>query len=385
MGGRFQWNIQITFINNMSKYYLLSELILPIRESNTIYGFNKKPTIKEKQKAYKKFAKHDKKGHINSAPPQNYSFLKLSKTDEIRVVYFEYDKGNFLIKSNSRESAYKIANIIYGFHYLYRSWAPDPDSSIYKLQEINRIPKYDWTIKDVISALDKKIHHWYGDLESCKLLSGFEVSNFTHNELKIFIECFYKDYDARESLNHLLKSVQIFGGVPNSSYYSFHYAPDRKLESRAVLNKKYFEDRITYETSFIAAFKGIERFFKVAKIKKGKINNIFKNITYENVSPDIVYTRYFEIFSGYKKQIKYSELIEHFLKLRNAVAAHGNRKDSRKKLIIEDNIIEIQFFLTELLGKVIYPYKIKIKFLNILNNLLKRRILLSGENSKGSL
>jgi len=107
----------------MSKYYFLSELILPMRESNTIYGFNKNPTIKEKQKACKEFAKHDKKGHINSAPPQNYSFLKLSKTDKIRVVYFEYDKGNFLIKSNSRESAYKIARIIYGFHYLYRSWA----------------------------------------------------------------------------------------------------------------------------------------------------------------------------------------------------------------------------------------------------------------------
>ena len=343
----------------MSKYYLLSGLLLPMKSSPAIHGFNKKPTIEDKQKAYIEFAELEIQDYKNFTAPKNYTFLKLSKKDEIKVVYFEYDIGNFLIKASSRESAYKIANIIYGFHCMYREWVPSSDNSIYKLQEIDKIPKYDWKINNVIDALDMKIHYWYGDAEGCKMQSGFEVSNFTHDELKIFLECFYKDDNAREALDHLLKSVQIFGGVPNPSYYKFHYAPDRKLESRSMLNKKHFEDKITYESSFIAAFKGIERFFRVSQIKKSEINKIFRNIIYKNILPGTVYKRYFEIFSGYKKRINYAELIDHFLILRNATAAHGNRKNQKDNLIIEDNILEIQLFLTELINKVFDQYKIK--------------------------
>ncbi|GAI82513.1 unnamed protein product [marine sediment metagenome] len=121
------------------------------------------------------------------------------------------------------------------------------------------------------------------------------------------------------------------------------------------------------------SFKGIERFFNVAQIRKGRINNIFRNITCEDVLPNTIYTRYFEIFSGFKKQIKYKDLIEHFLELRNSVAAHGNLKDPKRKIIIEDNIIEIQFFLQELLEKAFNPYRNKVKILIILNDLLIRK------------
>jgi len=171
----------------MAKYYLLSGLILPMNKSDTIHGFVGNKSVKEKHEAYKEFSERDSKGNISGNPPQNYTFLKLSKTDEVRVVYFDYDIGNFLIKTNSRASAYIIANIIFGFHCLYRSWVPDPDSSIYSLQEIKRIPKYNWTVNNVIASLDKKIHSWYGVAESCEMKSGFEVSNFTHNNLKIFL------------------------------------------------------------------------------------------------------------------------------------------------------------------------------------------------------
>jgi len=357
----------------MSKYYLLSGLILPMRESGTLHGFEKNASIEKKQEAYEEFAALDDNNIVSNSPPRNYTFLKLSKTDEIKVVYFDYDHGNFLIKTNSRRSAYNIANIIYGFHCLCRSWVPDSDTPIYSLQEINRIPKYDWATTDVIAALDKKIHSWYGVAESCAMKSGFEVSNFTHEDLKIFLTFFYRNFDAREVLNYLLKSIQICGGVPNESYYHFHYVLDRKEESRAVLNKRYFEHRITYETSFITAFKGIERFFKVAQIRKNAINNIFRNISYEDISPDTIYTRYFEIFSGHKKHIKYRNLIEHFLELRNSVAAHGNLKDLKRKIIIEDNIIEIQAFLSELLIKAIHLFKIKIEFLKILKKILNKK------------
>ena len=183
----------------MSKYYLFSGLLLEIPNFSKIYGFDEKPTIEEKIEAYKEFSEKDPHNNVTFTTPKNYTFLKFSKSEEVKVVYFNGDTGNFLIKANSRESAYKIMNIILGFHLLYKNVVIEPDLSIYRLQEINKIPQYNWTTMDVIKALDKKIHYHYGDAESCALTSGFGVFDSTFKELRIFLECFYRDDDSRES------------------------------------------------------------------------------------------------------------------------------------------------------------------------------------------
>lgn len=341
----------------MSKYYLLSGLLIEIPNFPKICGFNKNPTVEEKLKTDKEISKKNPSNNITFTPPKNYIFLKLSKTEEIKVIYFDCDIGNFLIKANSRKSAYNIMNIILGFHLIYRNVYIESDTSIYRLQEINKIPKYNWTGKDLIQALDKKIHEWYGDVELCQLMSGFCVIDSSFEELKNFLECFYKDEDSREALEHLLQSAQIFDYFPNSSYYHFHYRRDVKWDSKAVYVKKYFEDKITYETAFLAAFKGIERFFRVTQINKNNLKNVFRKIPYSNIKPETKYKRYFEIFSGYKKNITYLDLIGHFLNLRNVTAAHGNKKILKEYMINEFNIFEIQLFLTILLKGVFNQYK----------------------------
>lgn len=341
----------------MSKYYLLSGLLLEIPNFPKIYGFDKNPTVEEKVKTYKEISEKDPHNNITFTAPKNYTFLKLSKTEEIKVVYFDCDIGNFLIKANSSESAYNIMNIILGFHLLYRNVFIEPDISIYRLQEINKIPKYSWTVNDLMNALDEKIHYWYDEVASFKLTSGFKVIDSSFKELKAFLECFYEDNDSREALEHLMQSAQVFDYFPNSSYYHFHYSRDLKLESKSVYIKKYFEDKITYETSFLAAFKGIERFFRVTQINKNNLKNIFRKIPYDNMTPETKYKRYFEIFLGYKKNIKYLDLIDHFLALRNITAAHGNKKIQKKYIINEFNIFEIQLFLMILINEVFNHYK----------------------------
>ena len=343
----------------MSKYYLLSGLILEIPNFSKIYGFDKKPTIEEKLNTYKEIYENDP-NFSTFITPKNYTFLKLSKTEEIKVVYFDCDNGNFLIKANSRESAYNIMNIILGFHLLYRNVYIEPDISIYRLQEINKIPKYNWTVNDVINALDKKIHDWYEEEESFKLTSGFVVIEASFEELKVFIKCFYEDNDSREALEHLMQSVQVFDYFPNKSYYDFHYSRDVKWDNRVVYIKKYLEDKITYETAFLAAFKGLERFFRATQIKNKNLNKIFQKIPYKDIKPQTKYKRYFEIFSGYKKNINYLDLIEHFLNLRNITAAHGNKKVLKEYTINEFNIFEIQLFLTILINEVFDQYKSKV-------------------------
>jgi len=250
----------------MSKYYLIPGLILEISNFSKIHGFDKKPTIEEKVKIYEKIFEKNTHNKFTFPPPKNYTFLKLSKTEEIKVVYFDCYTGNFLIKADSRESAYNIMNIIFGFHLLYSHVCIEPDISIYRLWEINKIPNYSWTVEDVINALDKRIHSWYDEEESFKLTSSFDIFESTFDELKLFIKCFYNDDDSREALEHLMQSAQVFGYFPNSNYYRSHYSHDVKLNNKLVYIKKYLEDKITYETAFLAAFKGIERFFRVTQV-----------------------------------------------------------------------------------------------------------------------
>lgn len=341
----------------MAKYYLVADLLLPALKTEASIYFGSKMSIKDKEIEYKKYAKSSLPNFKKFQPPKNYRFLKLSEKDEIKVVYFEFDIGCFLIKTNNKKSAYKILDIIYGFHALYREHVPNTDAIIYKLQEIKKIPRYTWTIKNVKEALDKNVHYNYGDAELCAMQSGLKVDNYTHENLKMFLKFLYNNNDVRETLNHLLKSIQIFGGIPNGSYYQFHYRPDKESESRLEKEKKSLENKTTYEISFVAAFKGIERFFKVNDINTKNITKIFNNIKYKNIKRNSTYTRYFEIFSGKDEKIKYSDLIANFLILRNVAGAHGNKKIPENFMITDESCLEIQCFLTTLINSAFDEFK----------------------------
>jgi len=103
---------------------------------------------------------------------------------------------------------------------------------------------------------------------------------------------------------------------------------------------------------FVAAFKGVERFFGVNQIRGNKIRNIFNYPNLESIRPDTIYTRQHETFSRKKKNISYIEIIKHFMDLRNAVAAHANFiQPPRSFMITEDNLFEIHLFLQELIWK----------------------------------
>ena len=102
--------------------------------------------------------------------------------------------------------------------------------------------------------------------------------------------------------------------------------------------------------------KGIERHFRVNQIKKATISQLFNNIKYDDVTFDTPYRRLFEIFSGLPQNTSYGELISHFLRIRNAVAAHGNRQPPKDLIVSEDSILEIQEFLWELIWKALKSY-----------------------------
>lgn len=72
---------------------------------------------------------------------------------------------------------------------------------------------------------------------------------------------------------------------------------------------------------------------------------------YQEIRPQTRYRRAYEAFSGYSKYVSFSDLISHFLEIRNAVAAHTNPSLPPRFLISQDSIFEIQLFLEELSSK----------------------------------
>ena len=139
-----------------------------------------------------------------------------------------------------------------------------------------------------------------------------------------------------------------------------HYRADRSAMSRSQLGKIYLENCHRFETAFVAAFKGIERYFRVNQIKEDRIERLFRNIKYDGVTFGSTTRRIFEIFSGFPKKTSYGELIAHFLRIRNAVAAHGNREPPKELVVSEDSILEIQSFLQELIWKALESHANKV-------------------------
>src|SRR2546427_11662700 len=108
-------------------------------------------------------------------------------------------------------------------------------------------------------------------------------------------------------MDNLLESRMLFCGYATGSYYLAHYSRDRRATSRREMEKRYLENRYRYETAFLAAFKGIERYFKNSNFNKFQIRSLFSNVSYKNVGADIKFTRFHEIFLGLSKSTIYAE------------------------------------------------------------------------------
>ncbi|MGH7592808.1 MAG: hypothetical protein ACRELE_03010, partial [Gemmatimonadales bacterium] len=74
---------------------------------------------------------------------------------------------------------------------------------------------------------------------------------------------------------------------------------------------------------------------------------------YLGTPPETPYRRFHEIFRGYKKRTTVEEILKHFLRIRNAVAAHANSTPPRDLMLSEDNVYEIQNLVTFLIDRAV--------------------------------
>jgi len=262
----------------------------------------------------------------------------------------------FLIEAPNQTTAYRVLRALDGFFYLANGEAPSLDRSIPKLNELKKLPNCNWTRDKLIEELRER-NIEINPTNVYEFHSGWVVPQYDIRLLGPGIEAIYPNVHLVEALSYLGHSRYLFYGYMVGSYYHCHYKHDRNELSRHQMQKKYLENRERYELSFVSAFKGIERIFKVGQIRKREIGDRLVGLGIPDIQPETMYRRWHETFSGYKKDISYSDIIKHFLDIRNTVAAHANPSPPDHFLISEDSLIEVQLFLSELCENVLGEIK----------------------------
>lgn len=330
----------------MSRYYLLTDYVIPIFAGGAIYSTPFSATREEKLGFYEEYS------HVPR--PKTKVVLSLEPNVRLYVAYHDIDVGHFVIKADTRGRAYEIATLLRAFFSLYHGWQTEANASHFFLQELKRLPQPEWDTERMFKEL-REFNRSVSEIILYVLREGYYVAPGAYKSAPSFVKQLWNDTDMIETFSHLMESRFLFDGFMVGSYYILHYAPERKIIPLWVMEKRYFENRYRYETSFIAAFKAIERFFGVNQIKKNTVAATLNQKSHLGIREDTMYTRSYEIFSGHPRSITYKDLICHFLDLRNIVAAHGNKNPPKHAKLIEDNILEIQLFLMELLNKVVRP------------------------------
>ena len=333
----------------MAIYYLVADYLVPVylEHEGTMALTDCKPD--ERREYYRERG-------LNL--PKNYTIARLASNTSVRVVFFDIDHGLFLIAAPNQPTAYRVLRALDGFFYLTIGDAPCSDRSLPKLSELKRMPNSNWTRDKLVEELRERSSE-IGPTSVYDLYSGRVVPQHEMRLLGPSIEAICPNIHLVEALCHLGHSRYLFYGYMVGSYYHCHYKHERTALSHRQMQKKYLENRERYELSFVAAFKGIERLLKVGQIRKNDIDVNLRELGTPDILPETKYRRWHETFSGHNKYISYSDLVKHYLDIRNAVAAHANPSPPDRFLISEDSLIEIQLFLLELCSKVLGDIKPK--------------------------
>ena len=333
----------------MRRYYLLMDYTIPVFTDCGNGRVSMAGPLQSQGEDKREFYREDPFTPL----PKTARMLEVEPGVVLYVAYYDVDVGHFVIGSKSRRKAYQLATILRALFSLFCGWQPDDRTGHYFLQELKRLPRPDWDEKRMLKEL-RELNYGIFDEFVHELRGGYYIMHDAYQRVPDFVKRIWGNLDFIEALDHALESRFLFCGFMVGSYYTCHYARDRQTMPDWEIEKRYFENRYRYETAFLAAFKGIERFFGVNQIRKNNLDSVLGKRLDLGIRQETGYRRYYEIFSGHAKDVTYKDLASHFLDLRNIVAAHGNRKPPENAKLIEDNVFEIQRFLLELLSTAIY-------------------------------
>lgn len=295
--------------------------------------------------------------------PRNYTLAQLAGGAYVRVVFFDTDRGVLLLRASSLKAGYQLAAAIQGFMALFWGHPPDRRSDSFFLHPVRRVPQPDWSEAELRTALELADPE-FGRGDWVRLNTGVVLLPDQLRRFPPILPILAGEGRLREALLHAEQSRSIFNGFMVGSYYHLHYASDRRNRSTTEMMRRYFEDRAQHELAFLSAFKSIEAIFGGSQLNTRNLGRKFRGMRRHGVTPGCQYKRYHEIFQGRDRVISYYDLILHFLRIRNAVAAHANSTPPRHLAVTEDTLFEIQHFVACLIddwaaaalgGEVVLP------------------------------
>jgi len=321
----------------MARHYLLAGYIIPIlvRAGDTVGTLG--------TRVDREYCRS-----IGITSHRNYTVARFDARTYVRAVFFKWARGVFMINAPSRRIAYRVADAIQGYFSLLYGYEPDHLRQTFYLLEMDHVPQPDWTEERLIREL-QRCDPAFSVLEIHGLEEGFVLSHDHLEQFASVMRALVVDERLREGLVHFQQSRFLFYGYMVGSYYHFHYARDRAEAPRWLMEKRYFEERARYELAFVAAFKALECLFGTTQIRKNRLGRLFAELPYNSITPTTIYRRQHEIFAGLPASISYRDLVVHFLNFRNAVAAHANRSPPPDFILSEDNLFEIQRFVSLLI------------------------------------
>ncbi len=334
----------------MARYFVISDyLVYPqYEQDDRRYDIQILPQLKDSEAR----VQYIQDNNISHTVLHNRTLISISKHIEIKVVYFAYGTGNILIKATGLRKAYQLAKAFQTYLSIYCEVVPNGDRFNDYLIELSQIPQYAWNYEDLARSISSNSDF---DLvsEVLPLRSGQFLFAHYLSDVAKYVPIIYEDVHILDSTAHLDQSYALFYGLMSGSYYHFHYARDRVLQSNDELLKDYLEHKPKYELAFLAAFKAIELLIGKGNLNKSNLKSIFRSQPYSLIQHDSVWERFHEIFAQKPRYCSFEEILEHFLDMRNVVAAHGNRKPPKSFLITPDNLFEIQRFASHLIHQAI--------------------------------
>ena len=285
-------------------------------------------------------------------------FLRKSKVGRISLfVHGAYD-AFMLIAATGQKKAYLLGNGLRAALACFDGHSPVENVSGYLL-ELNKPPSIDMTRSNLAVMIKPELSE--GDFEisvlNAELGTGTHINHLQLKEGCSIVEKALNQPRLFNALMHLEYSRILVWGYMVGSYYESHYSYERKKFSRYQMEKRYLENRPRYDSAFVSAFRGVECLLGVPRFKKTDIAKLLVNTDckFGTSFSTARYRSWHEVFSSRQKWWKYEDLIAYYLKLRNAVAAHGNLLPPH--IVMEDQVFEIQLLLQCMLGEIFWPEK----------------------------
>lgn len=331
------------------RYFILNAII-PYPQSSPPYISRLIPsTTRERQEFYRS---------SRMKPPSRgeRTLLRKHGVGSLSVFVFDVDFSLILIKAPSQKKAYLIADPIKAYFSAFAGKYSPISHAFESLVEIKSMPAPTMTIAQIVNMYQPLSGNSIDtDWLARELFSGVYV---TDDEIKVACDLTNRVLDHPRlihALQHLAQSHHLLPGFMIGSYYYCHYRNDRRAEKPYFRQKKYLENRTMYDLAFLSAFRSIEATLGKSNFSRRDIPTLLNalDVKHATTFSSTPWRSFHEIFSGGKKTVPYHDIIEKHLRLRNAVAAHGNTQPPFD--LTEDNVFEIQLLAASMVCQVVRP------------------------------